>query len=112
MKICFEHNVYKFFNGLIPCIIYLFTFQEKFALGSCSARHECIGGPPTLQSSSWAVGLGIFLICYTIFMFFAIWMYCKYCRNRKTEAAASGEDGGKKPATQELVLKPESVIDN
>ena len=46
-------------------------------------------------------------------MFFAIWMYCKYCRNRKTEAAASGEDGGgKKTATQELVLKPESVIDN
>ena len=89
----------------------LFIFQEKFALGSCSARHECIGGPPTLKSSSWAVGLGIFLICYTIFMFFAIWMYCKYCRNRKTEAA-SGEDGGKKPATQELVLKPESVIDN
>ena len=89
-------------------VCYLFIFQEKFALGSCSARHECIGGPPTLKSSSWAVGLGIFLICYTIFMFFAIWMYCKYCRNRKTEVA-SGEDGGKKP---ELVLKPESVIDD
>ena len=46
-----------------------------------------------------------FLIRYIIFMFFAIWMY------RKTEAA-SGDEGGKTPATQELVLKPESVINN
>jgi len=99
----FTEPVYRPFGA--PCDMLI---EEKFALGSCSARHECIGGPPTLKSSSWAVGLGIFLICYTIFMFFAIWMYCKYCRNRKTEVA-SGEDGGKKP---ELVLKPESVIDD
>ena len=47
-------------------------------------------------------GKKAFLIRYIIFMVFAIWMY------RKTEAA-SGEDGGKKP---ELVLKPESVMDD
>ena len=81
-------------------------------MGSCSARHECIGGPPSLESSSWAVGLGIFLICYTIFMFFAIWMYCKYCRNRsnKTEDAPAEVPARKRPK-QELVLKSESVID-
>ena len=88
-----------------------FFSQNEFALGSCSPQHECIGGPPSLQSSSWAVGLGIFLICYTIFMFFAIWMYCKYCRNRQTQNSTDPTTENK-PPTQELVLKQESVIDN
>jgi len=106
LKALFSEPVYRPFGA--PCDMFI---EDEYALGSCSARHECIGGPPSLQSSSWAVGLGIFLIFYTIFMFFAIWMYCKYCRNRvKTEDSAPEVPSRKRPK-QELVLKPESVID-
>ena len=96
----FEEPVYRPFGA--PCDM---VIEKEYALGSCSARHECIGGVPTLGSSSWAVGLGIFLICYFIFSGLAIWLYCRYCKSgaanpTKTEANPN-----------QLVLKPNSDCD-
>lgn len=91
----FAEPIYRPYGA--PCDMII---EDTLALGSCSARYECVGGHPSLQSSSWAVGLGIFLICYIIFMIFAIWIYCRYCKSSN------------KPQTnQQLVLKPESNCD-
>ena len=79
--------------------------EGEYNLGSCSAVHECVAytsagrASSGLNSGSWAVGLGIFLACYVVFMIVAIWMYCKYCRKAPEQPQ------------QQLVLKNESNCD-
>ena len=92
----FSEAAYRPFGA--PCDM---VIEKEYALGSCSSRHECIGGHPTLGTSSWAVGLGIFLICYFIFSALGIWLYCRYCRSAtKTKPTETN------PPNQ-LVLKPD-----
>ena len=79
----------------------MFIFQDEgFTLGVCSANYECLGGH-LLSTSSWAVGLGIFLLFYALFMVLGIWMYCKYCRNTPSQQPK-----------QQLVLKTNSNSDH
>ena len=70
---------------------------EEYILGVCSASNQCFSGQ-VLSSGNWAVGLGIFLVFYAIFMALGIWLYCKYCR-----AGAQTK--------QQLVLKANSTSD-
>ena len=80
----------------------MYIFQDEgFTLGVCSANYECLGGH-LLSTSSWAVGLGIFLLFYALFMVLGIWMYCKYCRNNPSPQQPK----------QQLVLKTNSNSDH
>ena len=99
----FPEPVYRPFGA--PCDM---VVEEEYALGSCSASAECVGGPPTLGSSSWAVGLGIALICILVFNGCAIWIYCKYCRGSMT-TKNNGQETNQSP--NQLVLKPNSDCD-
>ena len=71
---------------------------DGYTLGVCSASNQCFISGQVLSSGNWAVGLGIFLVFYAIFMALGIWLYCKYCR-----AGAQTK--------QQLVLKANSTSD-
>jgi len=71
---------------------------DGYTLGVCSEGNQCFISGQVLSSGNWAVGLGIFLVFYAIFMALGIWLYCKYCR-----AGAQTK--------QQLVLKANSSSD-
>jgi len=42
---------------------------------------ECALYKSGIQTSSWLVGVALFLVFYSLFLALSIWIYCRYCRN-------------------------------
>ena len=64
--------------------------------GYCSSSHDCQTHAEVtgLSSTSWVVGLIVFLVCYVIILAIGIWIYCRYCRGslRRNRAILETQD--------------------